>query len=228
MELEGDDLSLGFVLGLLYEFTPRTRAGLVYQAETEATMSDTPSFSGLTPQRQQLLQNSGIFTQEVSIDTSFPATLRAGIYHEFESGSSFTLDVLWAEFSEFGLSEVRIGDLALQSEQQDFEDVIAVSAGYTWELNEQWKLSLGGLYLDEPIKDENRTLTFRLDSIWAVGAGIEYAWSEDRRIGVNLNYYDLGKGKTGAFDDQTDATLSGEFTERYAIGLDVTFRWIRR
>ena len=46
-------------------------------------------------------------------------------------------------------------------------------------------------------------------------------------FGLNVNYYDLGKGRTEVFIDQTGETLNGKYSDHYAIGLDFTVRWIR-
>lgn len=73
---------------------------------------------------------------------------------------------------------------------------------------------------------ENRSFSFRLDRVIGAGAGAEYRWGEHRVLGVNLTYYDLGSAPVSAGIPLL-GTLAGAFSSNYAIGLDLTRRWIR-
>jgi long-chain fatty acid transport protein len=59
-ELEADGFAVGGNVGLLYEFTPQTRFGVVYRSELEASNEGDPDFSGLTTERRTLLDAAGI------------------------------------------------------------------------------------------------------------------------------------------------------------------------
>ena len=76
--------------------------------------------------------------------------------------------------------------------------------------------------MEQPVSDENRTSTWRLDSMWGVGLGAEYAFSDKKILAFNLNYMDLGNAPVRS----RNGNLVGEYDERYAIIFDVTFRWI--
>ena len=226
MEIDADDITVTFQMGLLYEFSPRTRVGFNYRTESDPSLSDTPSFNNLGPIRQAALDQAGILDQKLVFKTTMPRIVGAGIYHELENGTALTLDGLWLEFSEFGISEFRIGDNSISPTEQDFEDVWAFSTGVSYPLNKHWTIKGGFAYTTQFIKDQNRTQAFRMDQIWGVGGGAEYNWGKDKVLGLNLNYYDLGDGPVET-DVPILGTLNGKFTERYAIGIDFTFRWLR-
>ncbi len=132
MEIEAGDLSLSGQLGLLYEFTDRTRIGLNWTAEDDPELSDSPEFS-----------SGGGPVQEVTIKSITPQSLGAGVWHQFAGGSSFTFDAIWVEFSEFGLSEFRVNGNEVTAHEQDFEDVWVFTAGYWHPLNDKWTIKAG-------------------------------------------------------------------------------------
>jgi long-chain fatty acid transport protein len=223
LELDADDVNLSFVLGALYEHSPRTRLGLTYTSERDPELSGTPDAKGVPDPIKNLLE------REIALQTTFPQTLIGGFYHELESGSEVTFDLLWTEFSEFGFSEISVGDLgnSIQVDVQDFDNTWGASVGYSRPLNDLWTVKVGGLYFDSPVSDENRTVTWRLDDLWGLGVGAERRFSDRRILGFNLNYLDIGEAPLSV-EDPAAGTLVGKFSERYGILLDLSFRWITR
>ncbi|MGA9856105.1 MAG: outer membrane protein transport protein [Gammaproteobacteria bacterium] len=227
MKLQDSDITTSYVLSLLYEFSPQTRLSLVYRSKINPQLSSTPEYSGLGPLRQALINaNPGAFNQQVSMGVDIPRMVFAGLYHRFDSGDETELDVGWIEASEFGLSEITLGQKQINNRGQDLNNVWASSLGYTHPLNTQWQLSAGAMYVSSAVSDQNRTFIFKPDSLWGVGVGAEYKASKHLIYGLNLNYYKLGPAKTTAYIDEINATLNGEYTTHYAFGLDFTVRWI--
>lgn len=212
-ELDADDTDLGFTVGLVYELSSRTRFGGRYQNESNPELSGTPEYSNVVnpPDRR-----------EITIKNTFPQSVTVGVYHEFADRSWMTADLALIDFSEFGFTEFRIGNKTIEARDQNFDDTWAITAGYNYRYNDSWILKAGAVYVDQPVSDENRTSTWRLDSMWGVGLGAEYAFSDKKMLAFNLNYMDLGNAPVNA----GNGTVVGEFDERYAIILDVSFRWI--
>jgi long-chain fatty acid transport protein len=212
-ELEAGDIDLGFTAGLVYELTSHTRFGARYQSESNPEMSGTPKYSNVASPPDK---------RELTVKNTFPQSVTVGVYHEFADRSWMTTDLSLIEFSEFGFTEFRIGDNSIEAREQNFDDTWAITAGYNHRVNPRWVLKAGAIYVDQPVSDENRTSTWRLDSMWGVGLGAEYAVSDKKILAFNLNYIDLGNApvQTG------DGSVVGEYDERYAIMLDVSFRWI--
>jgi long-chain fatty acid transport protein len=226
MKLESSDVTVSYVLGLLYEFTPQTRLGLVYHSQINPSLSDTPQFSNLGPGRQaQVDSGLGVFNQNVTMNLKIPQIIAGGIFHEFDNGDTTELDVGWVEASDFGFTEISFGDTELNRQGQNLQNIWLASLGYAHQLNPEWKVSAGFLYVSSAVSDKNRTFIFKPDSLWGVGFGGEYKASKDHIYGLNLNYYALGPADTEAYVSQIDETISGKYTEHYAIGLDFTFRW---
>ena len=211
-KLEADDIDLGFTAGLVYELSAHTRFGVRYQSESNPELSGTPKYSNVDNPPDK---------REITKKNTFPQSVTFGVYHEFVERSWMTADLSIIEFSEFGFTEFRIGDKSIEPREQNFDDTWAITAGYNYRLDSRWILKVGALYLDQPVSDDNRTSTWRLDSIWGVGLGAEYTFSDNQMFAFNLNYLDLGNAPVEA----GNGGVVGEYDENYAIVLDVSFRW---
>jgi long-chain fatty acid transport protein len=225
MELKDSDITVSYVLSLLYEFTPQTRLSLEYRSEINPSLSGVPEFSGLGPGRQSQI-DAGAFNRTVSLDVVIPRMLFAGLYHRFDSGDEMEVDAGWIEASEFGFSQITLGQTQIIPQRQNLNNVWAGSIGYNHRLNDNWVISGGGLYVSSAVSDANRTFVFKPDSLWGVGIGAEYNPGKKLIYGLNLNYYKLGPARTSVYVNDIGATLSGEYTTHYAIGLDFTIRWV--
>jgi long-subunit fatty acid transport protein len=181
--------------------------------------------SGLTAQREALLP-AGIRNDPVTLDSKFPQNVGAGVWHEFADCKSATLDVIWVNFSQFGLSSATLGSQSIEVDNQRYNDIWAASAGMKWPFNDKWALRLGAAYASSGVDAQNRSFSLRLDRVIAGGVGTEYRWGKNRVVGANLTYYDLGSAPVSTTIPLLGA-VSGEFSSNYAIGLGLTLRWIR-
>jgi long-chain fatty acid transport protein len=224
MELRDSAFGVGFQLGALYELTPKTRLALTYSSATTSHFSSTPELSGLSTQREALLP-VGIRTSQVTLESKFPQHVGAGAWHEFADGKSVSLDVIWVNFSQFGLSSATLGSQSIAVNNQRYNDIWAASTGMKWPLNEKWALRFGAAYASSGVDAQNRSFSLRLDRVIAGGAGAEYQWSKKRVVGVNLTYYDLGSAPVSTTIPLL-GILSGEYSSNYAIGLGLTLRWL--
>jgi long-chain fatty acid transport protein len=226
MRLDDHDFGVGFRVGALYEATTATRFGLSYSSSTTSHFSSTPEFSGLTPQRQAVLEATGVLTRTVSLESRFPQALLAGAYHQFSNGAFATLDAAWVDFSEFGLTQATVGNAAITTSNAKYNDIWAGSAGLGWPVGGAWTAKIGIAYATSGINDANRTYALRLDRIWGIGAGATYRWTKDKTVEVNLSYYDLGNAPVTAGVGGI-GSLSAAYSTNYAVGLNIAFRWQR-
>lgn len=69
---------------------------------------------------------AGVLGQEINADVKTPQILQLGVYHDLTDTVSLTGDVLWIDFSEFGLEQVSVGDNSTTI-TSDYEDMWGVS-----------------------------------------------------------------------------------------------------
>ena len=132
-----------------------------------------------------------------------------------------TVDVVWADFSNFELSEIYVDGDSIAENEANYEDIWAVSASYSWPVSERLMLGVSGLYVDDMIKDDERTLTLRLDSMWSVGVGLEWLWKPERKVSATLSYIRMGDGPNTTPGLPGLGALSGEYTSRDTLLVEI-------
>ena len=221
LNIEADGFTLGFSLSTLYEFSDKTRVGLVYRSELDPSLSGDANFSGLTPTTEAILEAAGLLNASVDVKSTTPQAINAGIYHEFADTGALTFDVVWSDFSEFRLSEIYVnGDQIVESDPI-YDDIFAFSAGYNRPLNDRWRIGVGALYIDDMIEDDNRTITLRLDSAWSVGIGLQWQWTDKRAITASLNYLEMDEAPVTSPSIPVVGSITGRFTDRQTIWLQI-------
>ncbi len=224
MELSGGAFGFGYRIGFLYEFSPQTRLALTYRSATTSKFDGTPDLSGLTPQREAILQAAGVRNANVNMETRFPQMVGAGVYHEFANGASASFDGQWIDFEQFGMTELSLNNTSLTTNNGRYQGIWAGTAGFNWPINERWTAQFGALYVSSGVSDQNRTFGLRLDRIWGFGAGATYRWGRDKTIAANLDYYNLGPAPVTASIPGI-GSLYAEYSSNYAIGIQLSFRW---
>lgn len=224
VELETEGVGVGFTIGTLFELSSKTRFGFTYRSETEPDVSGTPEFENLGPVRTAALQNAGVLGQEINVDMKTPQIVQVGLYHELTAALSFTADVMWIDFSEFGIEQVSVGNNSVSFTSQ-FKDMWGGSIGAKYRFSPDWAAAVGAVYLSEGVDDENRTIGLSFDRVIGFGVGIERQLNKKRRLHVNLNYYDLGKAPVDTQPTPLSGRVVGEYDSHFAILLDIGLVW---
>jgi long-chain fatty acid transport protein len=220
LDVDADGTTIGFSLSSLYEFSDKTRFGLVYRSELDAELEGDANFSELGPTTEALLDAAGFLGAAVDIESSTPQAVTAGIFHEFSDGGAMVFDVVWADFSEFKLSEVYVNGDQLINTSVNYDDIFAFSVGYNRPVSDRLSIGFGAMYVDDMVDDDERTLTLRLDSMWAAGFGVEWQWTETRALSATLNYIQLGDAPLMSPTIPGIGSFAGEYTDRGTIYLE--------
>jgi long-chain fatty acid transport protein len=223
--LETDGFDVGFALSVLYEITDRTRWGAMYQSGSEPTLEGKVKFSGLGPNTQTVLQEAGFIGAELEVKSKAPQSVLAGVYHEFENSHALTFDVAWVEFSDFQLSEFYFDGSGIASNEADYEDFFAFSIGYSWPVSPGWMMAVAGLYIDDMVKDEDRTVTLRLDSIWSLAIAAEWQWKDNRQLFASLSYMEPGDAPVNTPPIPGIGSAFGKFTSREVLLLNLGIKF---
>jgi long-chain fatty acid transport protein len=221
LKIDTDGWSVGWALSALYEVTPATRFGLTYRSEIDPELDGKAKFSGLSPIKEGILDAVGLLNANVEVASSQPRTIIAGVYHEFTDSSAMTLDLLWSDFSEFTLAEMYVNDTALVENEPTYDDIFAVSASYSRRVADRWRVGFGGFITNDMVEDEDRTVTFRVDSVWSLGAGVKWRWKEDRWVSMTINYLKVDDAPVNTPAIPGIGPVTGRYTERGTIYLNI-------
>lgn len=222
-KLDADGIGVGVNLGALFELSPQTRFGVAYRSETDPELEGKPEFENLGAVRRTALTNAGVLDQEINADMKTPQILQVGVYHDLTDDLALVADVLWIDFSEFGLEQVSVGNNST-SITSDYEDMWAVSLGAKYRVSEKWSAGAGAFYLSEGVDDENRTLGLPLDRMIGFGVGFERVFSKKRSLIVNLNVVDTGD-KPIDQSHPLGGRIVGKYDDHYFISMDIGFVW---
>jgi long-chain fatty acid transport protein len=215
--IETDDVSVGFSLSMIYDISSNTRFGAVYRSAQEPELDGKAKFSGLGPVTESILEGAGLIGAQVDVTSKQPQSVTAGIAHDFENGNSLTFDAVWADYSEFTLAEVYVNGDQIIANEQEYDDIFALSASFSWPLKDKWRLGVGGFYVSDMIGDEDRTLAFTADSIWSLGVGFEWQWKENRTVTASLNYLEVGDAPVSTPGIPVIGSVTGAYTNRQTI-----------
>lgn len=212
-------------ISMLYEFTSQTRLGLIYVAESKADLNDTVHLRNLGPNTDELLTATGVKNARLKVTNVMPQRVQLGLYHELDDGQFFTLDTLWIDFSSFGTGEVSLGEFQITEPKGIYQDMWALALGYGFPANEKMTYKFGVAYLSSGVTNQKRTLSMRLDEMFAAGVGFTRKLKGKKKIDVNFDVVNTGRAPVDTGRSFTRGRVVGESNSPWLIALDVAYHW---
>lgn len=225
MEFDADGFGVGVSIGVLYEFDEFNRVGLTYNSPVTIKQEGRPEFSGLTPAREAVLDAAGVLDQEVTMDSTRPQFVVAGYFHDFGNGWSATVDGIWLDYSEMGVSDIVLGTNTLSLQGSSYQDVWGCSLGAQWRYDAAWTYKVGAGYLSAPLKEEDRTVFSRAGETFVAGAGVEYTTRTGRVYGLDVSYLQFSDGRFSVKNAPGAGDISGEYSTNYGIAVGFSTQW---
>lgn len=229
-EFSGTDISYGFNLGLVYQYTPRTRVSLHYRSEVRFDFDGEATFQ-VPAAARAALNGAGLprgFTNGgASTSLPLPEQVSVSGYHKLDERWAVMGDVTWTRWS--ALDELRFNF----DERQTSANVIATqwsntfryAVGATYEWSPQWQLRGGAHYDDSPIDAPFRGVGVPDTDRIAVGIGAGYKLNE--RTSIDFAYQHLFfKGGAAMQRNGANSNVTGEIDAAADIlGVGVTWKF---
>jgi len=193
VEIEGDDWSIGYSLGALWQVAETTRVGLAYHSGIQHELDGDADYSVPTA----LSTNPAFADSAASADLDLPASVAASMTHQFSDTLTGSVGLLWTGWSSF--EELRVeqsgGRAAVTTENWD--DTLRVAVGGEWQFAPRWTLRAGAAYDPTPVPsaefrtarlpDADRTwasvgLGYEISKQWSVDVGYTHIWLNDSTI----------------------------------------------
>jgi len=204
--LEGDDISFGFNLGLLYEPTDKTRVGLSYRSKIKHDVEGNIKFE-VNPGLAPVIAATGtkrFENRDVKSTVEMPDSFSLSVAHKVNEKLELLGDVTWTGWTTFDELKVTetdgVSEVAVTPEE--WEDVYRFSIGANYKYSDKLTLRTG-LALDEEPIPSVKLRTPRIpgnDRTWlSFGAGY--------KVNKHLN---LDFGYTHLFLDETPIDNPGE------------------
>lgn len=188
LKMDGDDWSLSWNLGLLWQPTTATDIGFNYRSHTKLKLAGDVS-SDLRPQ----------FNQGGSLNLDLPDMAELAISHQISPRLSVQSSIHWFGWNSFDVLTVNFDDgNDLVIGEEHFENNRKYSLGTTYLLNERWTLRAGLAFDEGAATREHRTLSIPdTDRRW-LSVGATYRMSDRSTIDFALLRV---KGKAAELDE---------------------------
>jgi len=221
-DLEADNISWGFNLGLLYEFTPQTRAGLAYRSKVEQDLEGDAKFT--IPGAMAFITAANVFVKsDIEASLDLPETVSLSVYHELTNKVALMADWTWTRWSNF--DELRIKYDSSQPDTvttEDWDDASRYAVGVNYQWNNKLKLRGGLAYDETPIPGSTRrTPRLPANSRTWVSIGAGYVFS--KRISVDAGYSHLfiEDGETNNTFESSIPTVNHTIKGEYEASVDI-------
>jgi long-chain fatty acid transport protein len=177
-KLTGDDVALGFNVGVLIKPWSRTRVGLHYRSPITHRLSGKLRVRDLPP---PLAGGNGRIDAETKLNE--PDVAAIGIAHEPIAGTTLFAEAQWYNWSRFNELQATFADGRPDSvRRQDWKDTWSFYGGIEQRLFEHWTLRAGAGYEPTPTVDEFRSTSLPDGDRLRLALGMSYEWSNRLRI----------------------------------------------
>ena len=228
VSLSGDDVSLGWNVGLLYDISNDTRFGMAYRSNVKHKLEGAADFTQSAGLAAFLsFAGSPLFTDtSISAGINLPETLSLSLYHAVDSKWSILAEATWTKWSRFDKLEVDFANAQPTSTTpENWENSMRYSFGVNYKADSKWTYR-AGIALDETPITNIQDITPRIpdnDRIWlSFGFGNKVSES----FGYDVGYAHL------LFDDilidNTDPSFGHTLAGSYDVGVDIfsaQFNW---
>jgi len=192
---KGSSNGVGYHLGGLFQFSPRTRVGLVYHSEIHHNLKGTSSLIGP-------IANGATGGEQVSEDlktsVTLPSETSLSLFHSINNRWDVMGSVTYTRWSVFNkvLLENVAGILALAPTNtlpvlinEDYRNTLNYSVGANFNVNERWILRTGLGFDESPANDRFRNLQLPDSNRVALAFGAHF--QATKRIGFDAGWTHL-------------------------------------
>lgn len=229
----GDDVGVGFNLGLLAEPVKGTRFGVGFRSKIDHTLEGEADFTlsdnaGLNA----ALTAGGAFADtDATAKFESPAMVSFGIFHEVDENLAIMGEAQWTQWSSFDQLIIDFDNPNQPNSvtEQNWDDQWFLAAGARYDFSEEFGIRFGFAYDQKAVKTTFRTpripdsnrywfaagLNWQPTSNFELAAGFTYIHLNDAEVRLRTNGADDNASR-GNFDAEYDSfinilTLSGTF-----------------
>lgn len=215
LNTEGDDVNLGYTLGIMYQFTDVTRIGFHYMSKIEHDLDMGLNIAGDIP-------IIGTVNTNYVLETAQPSTFSLGVSHQLDQEWRLMGMLAYERWSEFGEMVVKPEGGGSIDANMNLEDIfgIGIAAEHTAPGR---TLYFGVTYAESVVSDENRIMALALDESLKLGIGAEWALGNDRFWGLAYELVLIADAPVS--ETNGTGTLEGKAGDYYIQILSASYRY---
>ena len=244
-EITGDDWSVGFTLGGLFEyakgnetsFLQEGRLGVSYRSAINHTLKGSVDFRDVptitapgAPVQFPLPEafQSIFFDQDANARLDLPDILHFSVYQRFAHHFAIMGDLAWTHWSRLQTVPIVFQNATTPTTvlNIDYDDAFRYAVGFEWYASDKLTLRLGFAYDETPIKGpELRTPRIPDNDRYFLSAGFKWAVMHCLDFDLGYSHLFVNEPKVDLLDDQGHR-LRGSFDASVEIvSASLTFRW---
>lgn len=230
VDVEGDDWSLGFNLGVMFQPDRNTRVGLSYRSSVKHSLKGDRTLSGLLG---PAAARNGVIG--AGLDVELPETLWLSAFRRINDQWAVLAGARWSRWSRFDELRIDFADGTRDITPEQWGNQWAFNLGVQYQPSAAWTFRAGVAHDDSPVPSvELRTpripdadrfwvalgFSYRPSDRLSVDAGYAHLFVDDVRLDNTLPIADLGGGNV-LLDN-----LTGEYKgEVDIIGVSVSYSY---
>lgn len=215
IDLDADDISYGYNVGILYEFSPETRIGAHWRSKISHTLKGDADFTntGDIAAVAGALAPGAFTDQTASAKVTLPESFSLSGFHQVNDKFALMADFTWTRWNRFQqLVVVFDGGHPTNVTPEEWNNSIRVSGGASYKYNDRWTFRGGVAWDEEPIPNaELRTPRIPGDDRFWVAAGASYNHSDKLSFDVGYAHLFVGDVPINNTDVNTGHVLVGTY-----------------
>jgi long-chain fatty acid transport protein len=219
VKVKGDDTAVGYNVGVLYEFTPQTRAGLTYHSKVKYRLKGDTKMD---------LSNFINVKYDGSLRLTTPESVDFSVTHELNDRWTIYAGSTWTRWSRLkditvqnkGVAQPLSGVLSTITEPQNWHDTWGHAIGASYKLNQQWTLRAGLAVDQSPTNNTDRSPRIPTGDRRALSLGA--GWSPNDDVTIDVAYSYLREEKVSVRSEEYNADYKNS---AHGLGAQVTYRF---
>lgn len=233
-ETRGNNIGIGYNLGVLYRFDDATRIGIDYRSRirhdiTGGQYISIPlEYNSLSPLIVGLLGGSN---SAATTTITLPDSLGIGIYHQLTPRLALLGSVQWTHWALLNTLNITPANGSTNTIlEENWRNTWFAGIGANYQVNETLMLQSGFAFDESPVTDANRTTRVPDANHYDLGIGAQYQLLPDAKLELAYLHVFSPGGTIDNTANTSSLTPSGTITGSYTAadnsvtaGLNMTF-----
>ncbi len=225
VKITGNDWSVGYNLGLMYEPTKTTRVGVAYRSAITQNLRGNAEFT--VPNSAKLLTAKEQFTNTGALAVlKLPDSLSIAASQQLSPNLALVGDVTWTHWSRFQELRVKFDNQQPDKVQPEhWQDTYRLGLGANYTVNRTLTVRTGVTYDPSSVRDKFTTARIPGGDRTLLGVGASYRPS--RMLSLDVGYTHVFSGDNSINQSSvTDGTLKGKFNSHVdVVGVQLNYKF---
>ncbi len=215
--IQGDDISFGYNVGVLYEHDEDTRFGVHFRSKISHELEGDAEFVA-PPEAAPILATGAFAKTDVTARAVLPETASISAWRRIDEKLSIMADVSWTRWSRLRTLRIKFDNPAQPDSvlPLSWDDTTKFAVGAEYEVNDEWTLRAGVAYDQSPTKHHTRSPRIPgSDRTW-LAVGASYQFNEDLRLHIGYTHIWVDSAHTHV-TESTGSTIDGSYAAKVDI-----------